>query len=142
MNVYLRTKFQASSTTHTSFRQGWGWRGVGSFTPPPPSISKRTPKKPTQIRVKQSLVLFLLICFQTIFMYLLVRYVTNTSLAILLNFKTIFIYIITIFSKASMQLFKRQNSFHLRSLNQCVELLIFEQKINLALILVSEMVLS
>ena len=109
---------------------------------PPPSISKRTPKKPTQIRVKQSLVLFLLICFQTIFMYLLVRYVTNTSLAILLNFKTIFIYIITIFSKASMQLFKRQNSFHLRSLNQCVELLIFEQKINLALILVSEMVLS
>ena len=43
MSVYLCTKFQVSSITLTSFRQGDNF---------PPTTSKRTPKKPTQIRVK------------------------------------------------------------------------------------------
>ena len=43
MGVYLRAKFEVSSIILTSFRQG------GNFTPLP--TSKRTPKKPTQIRV-------------------------------------------------------------------------------------------
>ena len=45
MSVYLRAKFQVSSITLTSFR-------LGVILPPP--TSKRTPKKPTQIRVKCS----------------------------------------------------------------------------------------
>ena len=48
MSVCLRAKFQVSSITLTIFR----WRG-GNFTPPPPFTSKRTPKKPTQIRAKR-----------------------------------------------------------------------------------------
>ena len=44
MDVYLQAKFEVSSIILTGFRQG------GNFTPPP--TSKRTPKKPTQIRVK------------------------------------------------------------------------------------------
>ena len=43
MFVYLRTKFQVSSITLTSFRQVGG-----NFTP---HTSKRIPKKPTEIRV-------------------------------------------------------------------------------------------
>ena len=53
MSVNLRTKFQVSSIILMSFRGRWGEVGgtVGSnFTLPP--TSKRTPKKPTQIRVK------------------------------------------------------------------------------------------
>ena len=42
MDVYLRAKFEVSSIILTSFRQG-------VILPP---TSKRTPKKPTQIRVK------------------------------------------------------------------------------------------
>ena len=42
---YLRTKFQVSSISLTSFRQG-------VILPLPPTTSKRTPKKPTQIRAK------------------------------------------------------------------------------------------
>ena len=52
MCVYLRSKFQVSSIILTSFRQ----MGGGNFTPNPPTHTptlKRTPKKPTQIRVKQ-----------------------------------------------------------------------------------------
>ena len=51
MGVYLRAKFEVSSIILTSFRLERGW---GDFTPPhyPPASSKRTPKKPTQIRVK------------------------------------------------------------------------------------------
>ena len=45
MNVYLRAKFQVSIISLRSFRQG------GNFIPPP--NSKRTPKKPTQIRIKE-----------------------------------------------------------------------------------------
>ena len=45
MGVYLRAKFDVSSLIITSFKQGGG-----EFYPPP--ISKRTPKKATQIRVK------------------------------------------------------------------------------------------
>ena len=42
MGVYLSAKFEVSSIILTSFRQG--------VTLPPPN-SKRTPKKPIQIRV-------------------------------------------------------------------------------------------
>ena len=54
MCVYLHTKFQVSSIILTSFRQG-----VIFPSPPPPThththTSKRTPKKPTQIRVNES----------------------------------------------------------------------------------------
>ena len=45
MGVYLRAKFEVSRIILTGFRQG------GNFTPPHPT-SKRTLKKPTQIRVK------------------------------------------------------------------------------------------
>ena len=45
MGVYLRTKFEVYRIVLTSFRQG------GSFTSFP-TPQKRTPKKPTQIRVK------------------------------------------------------------------------------------------
>ena len=51
MGMYLRAKSEVSSIILTSFRQG-----RGSFTPPTPLhplTSKRTPKKPTQIRVKE-----------------------------------------------------------------------------------------
>ena len=49
MGMYLRAKSEVSSIILTSFRQG-----RGSFTlPPHPLTSKRTPKKPTQIRVKE-----------------------------------------------------------------------------------------
>ena len=48
MGVYLRATFEVSSIVLRSFRQGVG----ANFTPPPPT-SKRTPKKPTQIRVKK-----------------------------------------------------------------------------------------
>ena len=43
MGLYLRAKFHVSSIILTKFRQG-------VILPPP--TSKRTPKKPTQIRVK------------------------------------------------------------------------------------------
>ena len=51
MEVYLRAKFEVSSIILTRFRQ------VGVILPSPPLpptpvTSKRTPKKPTQIRVK------------------------------------------------------------------------------------------
>ena len=42
MGMYLRAKFEASSIILTSFRQGWLILAL-----------KRTPKKPTQIRVKK-----------------------------------------------------------------------------------------
>ena len=45
MIVYLRAKFQVSSIILTSFRQGGN--------SPDPLTSKRTPKKPTQISVKE-----------------------------------------------------------------------------------------
>ena len=44
MGVYIRAKFEVSSMILTSFRQGV------ILSPP---TSKRTPKKPTQIRVKR-----------------------------------------------------------------------------------------
>ena len=44
MGVYLRAKFEVSSVILTSFRRG--------NSPPHPPISKRTPKKATEIRVK------------------------------------------------------------------------------------------
>ena len=47
MSVYLRAKFEVSSIILTRFRKG-------VILPPHPSpffTSKRTPKKPTQIRV-------------------------------------------------------------------------------------------
>ena len=47
MGVYLRAKFDVFSIILTSFRQ----RVI--LAPPP--TSKRTPKKPTQIRVKKRL---------------------------------------------------------------------------------------
>ena len=53
MRVYLRTKFQVFSIILTSFRLGRG--EGGRVILPPPNTSKRTkrtPKKPTQIRVK------------------------------------------------------------------------------------------
>ena len=46
MGVYLRAKLEVSSVILKSFRQG------GNVTPHPTPTSKRTPKKPTQIRVK------------------------------------------------------------------------------------------
>ena len=46
MSVYLLAKFEVSSMILTSFRHR------GNFTLPLPPTSKRTPKKPTQIRVK------------------------------------------------------------------------------------------
>ena len=51
MSVYLRAKFEVSSSiTLTSFRQG----EVGEvISPHLRHTSKRTPKKPTQIRVKE-----------------------------------------------------------------------------------------
>ena len=52
MGVYLRAKFEVSSIILTSFRQG----ECGNFTP---HRSKRTPKKPTQIRVNNLFVFFL-----------------------------------------------------------------------------------
>ena len=45
MSVYLRAKFEVSSIILTSFRQG------GGIIYRPPPTSKRTPKKPTQIRL-------------------------------------------------------------------------------------------
>ena len=47
MGVYLRAKFEAFSIILTSFRQG------GNFNPTT-ATSKRTPKKPIQIRVSSS----------------------------------------------------------------------------------------
>ena len=47
MGVYLRAKFEVYSIILTSFREG-------IVLPPPPS--KRTPKKPTQIRVNFHLI--------------------------------------------------------------------------------------
>ena len=46
MRTYLRAKFEVSSVILTNFRQGGGY-----FTPSPPPTSKRTPEKPTQIRL-------------------------------------------------------------------------------------------
>ena len=46
MGVYLRAKFEVSSTILMSSREG------GNLTPSPPT-SKRTPEEPTQIRVKE-----------------------------------------------------------------------------------------
>ena len=48
MSVYLRAKFEVSNVILTGFRQG------GNFTHP---TSKRTPKKPSQIRVNVDIVL-------------------------------------------------------------------------------------
>ena len=48
MDVYLRAKFEVSSIILTDFRQREG----GGVILPPSSTSKRTPKKPIQIRVK------------------------------------------------------------------------------------------
>ena len=45
MVVYLHAQFEVSSIILTGFRQGGN----------PPPTSKRTPKKPTQIRVKRNL---------------------------------------------------------------------------------------
>ena len=58
MGEYLRAKCEVSSLILTSFRQEWGGMGVGGgeTTPPPTSISKQTPKKPSEIRVKIFLV--------------------------------------------------------------------------------------
>ena len=53
--VYLSRKFEVSSIILASFRQGGG----GSFTPPP-LTSKRTPIKPTQIRVNIGKIIWLL----------------------------------------------------------------------------------
>ena len=47
MGVYLRAKLEGSSIILTGFRRGGG----GNLTSPP--TSKRTPKKPTQIRVNK-----------------------------------------------------------------------------------------
>ena len=47
MGVYLRATFEVSSIILTSFRLG-----RGMILPPSPTPSKRTPKKPTQNRVK------------------------------------------------------------------------------------------
>ena len=47
MRVYLRAKFEVPSVILTSFRQG----GEGGWVILPPTTSKRTPKKSTQIRV-------------------------------------------------------------------------------------------
>ena len=47
MGLHLRAKLEVSSVILTGFTQG-----VVILPPPPPPISKRTPKKPTQIRVK------------------------------------------------------------------------------------------
>ena len=47
MGVYLRAKFEVSSTIWTGFRQG-------IILPPLPPTSKRTPKKPIQIRINTS----------------------------------------------------------------------------------------
>ena len=49
MSLYLCVKFQVSSMSLTSLRQG-----EGNFTPPPHTL-KRTPKKPTQITVNGKL---------------------------------------------------------------------------------------
>ena len=49
MDVYLRAKFEVSSIILTSFRQG-RWGGGVILQPP---TTKRTPTKPTQIRVKK-----------------------------------------------------------------------------------------
>ena len=48
MGVYLPAKCEVSSIILTGFRQG----ARGNFIPP---TSKRIPKKPTQIRVKGTL---------------------------------------------------------------------------------------
>ena len=45
MGLHLRAKLEVSSVILTGFTQG-------VVILPPPPISKRTPKKPTQIRVK------------------------------------------------------------------------------------------
>ena len=69
MCMYLRTKFQVSSIILTGFRQGvcvWGGeggaRGWGNFTRPP--ASKRTPKKPTQIKTMHLIFHMLPLLFQ------------------------------------------------------------------------------
>ena len=58
MNVYLRGKFKVSSIILTGFKQGGGG---SNFTASPPTTSKRTPKKPTQIRVNGMLQIFFII---------------------------------------------------------------------------------
>ena len=52
MSVYLETQFQVSSIILTSFRQG-----VIFPSSPLPLPQKPTPKKPTYIRVKESICL-------------------------------------------------------------------------------------
>ena len=49
MRLYLRAKFEVSSVILMGFRYGGGGRGGVILLP----TSKRTPKKPTQIRVKR-----------------------------------------------------------------------------------------
>ena len=53
MCVYLGARFQVCSIILTSFRQRDKREG-GNFTLPPPPTLERTPKKPTQIRVKKN----------------------------------------------------------------------------------------
>ena len=45
MGLYVRAKFQVYRIILTSFRQG--------VVIPPPTTTKRTPKEPTQVRLKQ-----------------------------------------------------------------------------------------
>ena len=53
MPVYLRAKFEVFSTVLTSFRQGEGGGNLTTTPYPPLSApTKRTPKNPTQIRIK------------------------------------------------------------------------------------------
>ena len=50
MNVYLRAKFQVSSISLTSFRQG------GNFTPPPfPTPQNKTLKRPPRLELRRGL---------------------------------------------------------------------------------------
>ena len=77
--MYLCANFEVASIIIISFRQG----GEGNF---PPATSKRTPKKPTQIRVK-TLLLFNLIGQQpdTDKIYLQAKDVYKTKYRFLIN---------------------------------------------------------
>ena len=55
MSVYVRDYFEVSSIILTIFRRrgGGGGGGGGNLPPHPSTTSKRTPKKPINIRVNQ-----------------------------------------------------------------------------------------